>query len=387
MPTSISTLPAEIIGFIHQQLMDGAARSAPQETPPARHWAAGQRQADPIRQAAIARANFAATSKHLREIDKANLALPENSAVGAYVTRSTIASLAKGPDDQFNKGVSALLCNNPHIDVDFSGLWAEQSAAVLDVLDRGETGPLREVRFRANLAPGTEALMRRIDRTITRLRDDSPDGKDAAFAFDGVGADARYAVTPDFRPWTNLTSVLLVRCEGLTAALDFSSNPRLVEVRAIQCRGLSTAPDFSSNLELRKVVLGACPDLTVAPDFSSNPKLMVVNLSGCIDLTLPPDFSSNPELREVVLTGCVGLTVAPDFSSNPELRKAGFNGCVGLTVMPDFSSNPKLQSVDFLGCVGLLIQPGAASNPYLAEPFRHMQRQLASRRFLRPSAG
>jgi len=43
--------------------------------------------------------------------------------------------------------------------------------------------------------------------------------------------------------------------------------------------------------------------------------------------------------------------------------------------------------VDFLGCVGLLIQPGAASNPYLAEPFRHMQRQLASRRFLRPSAG
>lgn len=157
---------------------------------------------------------FAATSKHLREIDKANLALPENSAVGAYVTRSTIASLAKGPDDQFNKGVSALLCNNPHIDVDFSGLWAEQSAAVLDVLDRGETGPLREVRFRANLAPGTEALMRRIDRTITRLRDDSPDGKDAAFAFDGVGADARYAVTPDFRPWTNLTSVLLVRCEG-----------------------------------------------------------------------------------------------------------------------------------------------------------------------------
>lgn len=391
MPSSVSILPPEVLGFIHQQLMDGAASSPAKEALPVRPSAAGHLQPDRIRQAAVARQNFAAVNRRLRDIDKANLALPENSAVGTYVTRATISSLAKCSADQFGQGVAALLDGNPHIDVDFSQLSAEQSAVVLDVLDRVQTGTLHEVRLRARLDPnpGSEALMSRIDQAITRMRDTHPDGRQAKFAFDCFGADAIYANTPDFRQWANLTSVTLLRCGGLTAALDFSSNRGLTEARLIGCRGqgLTAAPDFSSNPELRRVVLGRCLDLVGTPDFSSNLNLREVNLSGCIGLTVAPDFSGNPALTEVVLVGCLGLTVPPGFSLNPELRRADFNGCLNLAAMPDFSSNPKLRSTDFSNCMGLLIQPGAASNPYLAEPVRQMQRQLASRRFLQPSGG
>jgi len=366
MPSLISTLPLEVLGLIHQQLMDGTASSPAKEVLPGQPPAAGHLQPDPIRQAAVARQNFAAVSRRFRDMDRANLARPENSAVGADVTKATISSLAQFSASQFRDGVSAFLGRNPHVGVDFSRLSAEQSAAVLDVLGGAETGPLHEVRLRAGLDPNpeSEALMSRIDRTITRMRDTRPNGKHAKFAFDCFGADVAYARTPDFRQWTNLTSVTLLKCLGLARALDFSANPGLT-----------------------KVMLVGCFDLAVTPDFSSNRKLTEVQLSGCPGLTVAPDFSGNPELTEVVLAWCVGLTVTPAFSSNPELRKADFKGCVGLTVMPDFSSNPKLRNTDFFNCVGLLTQPDAASNPYLAAAVGQMQRQLASRRFLSPPGG
>ncbi|CAN1751420.1 Disease resistance protein L6 [Linum perenne] len=209
------------------------------------------------------------------------------------------------------------------------------------------------------------------------------------------------ALLPDLSALTNLKTLEISGCTGLTEVMGFGRLELLTELNMSGCSSVKELPDLSclrnivsldiskcnqlkevrgiESLELlEQLVMSNCSWIKKLPDLSGCKKLCRLNIGGCVQLaeaevmilerletlrslnmtdctsiTKFPDLSALANLRELDISGCTGLTGVMSLERLEDLRSLSMTDCTSITKFPDLSALTNLRKLDISGCIGL----------------------------------
>ncbi|CAN1264432.1 Disease resistance protein L6 [Linum perenne] len=155
---------------------------------------------------------------------------------------------------------------------------------------------------------------------------------------------------PDLYVLTNLKTLEISGCTGLTEVMEFGRLESLTELNMSGCSSVEELPDLSGLRNLKDLKMRNCTLITKLPDLSVLANLKTLDISGCVQLAEVMGIKSLELLEDLVMTNCTSIKKLPDLSGCKKLWCLNISGCVQLAEVSGIERLESLKYLNMSGC-------------------------------------
>ncbi|CAN1264431.1 Disease resistance protein L6 [Linum perenne] len=160
------------------------------------------------------------------------------------------------------------------------------------------------------------------------------------------------ALLPDLSALTNLETLDISRCTGLTEVMGFGRLESLTELNMSGCSSVEELPHLSGLRNIVRLDTSECNQLKEVRGIESLELLEYLFMTNCTSIKKLPDLYVLTNLKTLEISGCTGLTEAEvsGIERLELLNELNISGCSSVEELPNLPGSRNIFSLDISEC-------------------------------------